>query len=41
MVIIGVRRRVSGGWIDGNAGKLCRNAEDCGELVEIDILGGF
>src|SRR5277367_611986 len=34
MVIIGVRRRVSGGWIGGNAGGLCRSAGSCGELVE-------
>src|SRR5882672_1285347 len=34
MVIIGVRRRVSGGWFDGNADGLCRNGEGCGELVE-------
>src|SRR5258705_8712703 len=34
IVIIGVRRRVSVGEDDGNAGVLCRSGESCGELVE-------
>jgi hypothetical protein len=41
MVIICVRRRVSGGGFGGNADGLCRSAEGCGELVEGVFCGGI
>jgi hypothetical protein len=39
MVIIGVKRRVSGAEDGGNAGRLCRSGRGCGERVERRFCG--